>query len=174
MIRRMVLLSALACAVMGCKTSSEGAAEASVDEIAAKPLDGLTIKKLDTDEKTALDFLDPPGVENGVADAAHVITDQGVNYTLYEYDTEDSAKMAMELWRGGKLGQPPFSFQVTPQEMPALGPDGLFFMNGTATNLVKRVGKRILNATGTEGGPVGRAAGELTTRIGGVVPTAAP
>lgn len=157
---------------VGCKGDGVGAL--SVDDIAATPPAGLTIKKLDTEDKTALDFLDPPGIEAGCTDAVHAVTNEGVSYGVYDYESEAVATMAMSLWKAGILGSPPLSFQATTEPFPSIGENAIFMANQGAFTIVNRVGDRVVAVTSTEGREVGAAAGIMTKALGGTVPTPAP
>ncbi len=158
---------------VGCKGGA-GSGAMSVDDIAATPPAGLTIKKLDTDDKVALDFLDPPGIETGCANAAHVVTNEGASYAVYDYESEATATMAMSLWKAGKLGEPPFEFQTRPEAFPMLGDTAIYFENQGVFTLVNRVDQRIVAITSKNARQVGALAVPLTKAIGGTVPTPAP
>lgn len=173
--RSALLLSLLVAGLsVGCKGGAPDAGTMSVDDIAATPPAGLTMKKLDTDDKVALDFLDPPGIEAGCTDASHAITNEGVSYAVYDYESDAVATMAMSLWKTGQLGNPPFAFQAATDAFPGLGENGLILQNKDAVTLANRVGKRIVTVTSTDAVKAGLIAGHMTLAIGGTVPTPAP
>lgn len=100
------LMLAVAITTIGCSKPSE---PATADGLAQRSIEGVEVDKLDLDDKTAMGFLAPVGVETGVKDAAHMTSNVGA-ITIYQYDDEASAKAAMEVWRTGSELTMPVAF----------------------------------------------------------------
>jgi len=137
---------------------------------ASKPPTGFTITRQMTDWAEALAIPAAPRIEAGIVDVSHVITD-GPAYTVYEYDSELSAKAAMHIWRVGIIGEGPLGWEETVRDPPNyLGDDAAMstFDDPKTVRMVARAGARVIHVVGEDGVAVGKVAGELYTRLIGV------
>ena len=167
MLRRLVLLSVVVVGLTGCKGGGAEPMALSVDDLVATPMAGATIKRIVKDDKVVLDLLDPEGIEEGVTNAAHVITSEYLLYTLYDYKDESAASAAMELWRKGNLGAPQLGIRETAKDMLTIpGAVTLLGTKGT-TRVVAPVGNRLIVVIGRDPEAVDNLAVLLTKQLGG-------